>query len=453
MILCRQERHGSTSSSHHSDHYCCNAIHEPEFGAARTHKSPPRGRVEHAQNLLSKLEALSPQATALAEEQRALGLDDGLGIYLTFDSEPNFPLKFESLDLARSGVELCIVKTLADNRMQATVFVPDGKLDLFLRKISAYRDENTVPQREGGPTRPKNQDFVESISDIKLAALEALWTEETLPFPDRTSVITWEVWLRRQHEINHLARLHGYAEHFDLTVGEQVVSFVDRTVVLVRGTANNLARSIDILGMIAEIRLPKVTAAFFAEMSAIEQQEWVDDLAARVVPPEDNSPFVCLLDTGLNGAHPLLTAVTNQNDLHTYKPAWGVDDRAGHGTPMGGLATFGDLTDVLGDAGQVACTHRLESVKIFHEPDPTDPELYGAVTQESAFRVEVTADRRRVFCMAVTAFDGRDRGRPSSWSAAVNSLTSGADDGQRRLMVLSAGNTDPSQRRHYPTPI
>ena len=97
---------------------------------------PARGRAEHAQNLIAKLETLTPQATARAEEQRAQGLDDGLGIYLMFESEPNFPLKFESLDLAKSGIELCNVKTLADNTMQATVFVPDGKLELFLKKVT-----------------------------------------------------------------------------------------------------------------------------------------------------------------------------------------------------------------------------------------------------------------------------------------------------------------------------
>jgi hypothetical protein len=111
---------------------------------------PARGRAEHAQNLVSKLEALSPQAVARAEEQRALGLDDGLGIYLAFESEPNFDIKFESLDLVQSGIELCSVKTLRDNTMQATVFVPDGKLELFLKKIIDYRDKNTTPRRGGG---------------------------------------------------------------------------------------------------------------------------------------------------------------------------------------------------------------------------------------------------------------------------------------------------------------
>lgn len=423
----------------------------PSSGPRDGIKLPPRGRAAHAAHLLQRLQNLSPEAQARAQEQRAQGIDAGLGIYLTFESEPNFPLKFESLDLTRSGVELCTVKTLADQTTQATVFVPDGKLELFLNRVEDYRDGNTRPRREGARSRPKHQDFVESISDIRLAALEALWTEETLPFPAANAMATWEVWLRRsKDELNHLERLRAFAQNFNLTVGTQTVVFVDRTVVLVRGTAADLSRSTQILGMIAELRQPKATAALFTDMTQIEQQVWVDELSGRLTPPPDGSPYVCLFDTGLNQAHPLLSSVADSADLHTYKPAWGVDDRKGHGTPMAGLATYGDLVDALQSAEPITCTHRLESVKIIHDPDPHDEDLYGAVTQESAYRVEVTPDRKRIFCMAVTATDGRDRGRPSSWSAAVDALASGADGGPKRLMILSAGNTDATQRRHYP---
>jgi hypothetical protein len=422
----------------------------PSSGPRDRFNLPVRRREQHAQNLVAKLEAIASQAADRAEEQRALGLDDGLGIYLTFKSEPNFPLKFESLDLAKSGIELCNVKTLVDNTMQATVFVPDEKLELFLKKVTAYRDEETAPHHRRGVARPKNQDLVESISDIQLAALEALWTEDHLPFPDRNARITWEVWLRRDHGVNHLARLRGYAEHFGLTVGAQAVAFVDRTVVLVVGSANNLSRSIEVLGMIAEVRSPKTTAAFFIEMSGIDQQQRVVELARRITPPSLGAPSVCLFDTGMNQGHPLLTMVVDPADLHTYKPAWGVNDRYGHGTQMAGLAAFGDLTDVLEGNGGGSCTHRVESVKIFNERDPHDPELYGAVTGESAARVEVTADRQRVFCMSVTSADGRDRGRPSSWSAAIDALAAGVNNGLKRLFVLSAGNTVLNARRDYP---
>src|SRR5215831_13080953 len=104
-------------------------------------------------------------------------------------------------------------------------------------------------------------------------------------FPQPDVSTTWEVWLRRHSGIDHLARLRGYAEHFHLTVGGQAITFVDRSVVLVTGTANDLSRSVEILGMIAEVRMPKTPAAFFTEMTAVEQQEWIDELVSRIVPP------------------------------------------------------------------------------------------------------------------------------------------------------------------------
>ncbi len=422
----------------------------PSSGRRDPLNVPTRNRAQHAQNLIAQLETLGETAQARADEQKAFGLDEGTGIYLTFQSEPNFELKFENLDVSRSGIELCALKTTPDNRMQATVFVPDGKLDIFLRKIAAYRDEMTKPRKQDGPSRPKNQDLVEGISDIHLAALEALWTETDIPFPGPDVPTTWEVWLRRSKGFDQLERLRAHAGAFELTVGAQSVSFVDRKIVLVRGTARNLSRSIDILGMIAELRLPKTTAAFFTDMTAIEQHEWVNDLAGRTTAPGANAPYVCLFDTGVDRGHPLLAQVADNNDMHTYKPAWGNADWKDHGTPMAALASFGDLTELLASTGPVAMTHRIESVKIIHPTDHHEDELYGAVTQESAYRVEVNPDRRRVFCMAVTAPDGRERGKPSSWSAAIDSLAFGTTEVDSRLIVLSGGNSDPDQRREYP---
>ena len=264
-------------------------------------------------------------------------------------------------------------------------------------------------------------------------------------------MLTWEVWLRKSDDgIDHLVRLREFAPHFHLTIGQQFVTFVDRTIVHVRGTVADLARSAEILGMIAELHAPKTTAGFFTDLNGKEQTEWVQELADRIVPPPANAPYVSLFDTGVSHPHPLLMKVADPSDRHTYKPAWGLNDSDNHGTPMAGLASFGDLTGLLESADPVQGTHRLESVKIIHEPDPHDPDLYGAVTQESTYRVEVKPDRRRVFCMAVTATDGRARGKPSSWSAAVDALASGTDDEQRRLFILSAGNTDLGQRHNYP---
>lgn len=58
--------------------------------------------------------------------------------------------------------------------------------------------------------------------------------------------------------------------------------------------------------------------------------------------------------------------------------------------------------------------------------------------------------RQRIYCMAVSATKDRGRGRPSSWSAAIDTIISGYTDEQQRLVVLSAGNTDPNFRHQYP---
>lgn len=85
--------------------------------------------------------------------------------------------------------------------------------------------------------------------------------------------------------------------------------------------------------------------------------------------------------------------------------------------------------------------HRLETVKILPPgANDNDPALYGAITQESVARPEIRApQRRRVFCMAVTSPIETTRGRPSSWSAALDQLSFGQNQRQR-LFVVSAGN-------------
>ncbi|MGI5862126.1 MAG: S8 family peptidase [Myxococcales bacterium] len=157
-------------------------------------------------------------------------------------------------------------------------------------------------------------------------------------------------------------------------------------------------------------------------------------------------------------AHPLLESSLAAEDCHTCEPSWGVHDQEGHGTEMAGLALYGDLTPVLAGSGPVHLRHQLESVKILPPGRQNPPELYGALTAEATSRVEIQApERRRCFSMAVTSIDERDRGQPTSWSAAVDALAAGRsfDPNSRglayfddvtepthRLFVVSAGNVE-----------
>jgi hypothetical protein len=120
---------------------------------------------------------------------------------------------------------------------------------------------------------------------------------------------------------------------------------------------------------------------------------------------------------------------------------------------MAGLCLLGDLTEPLAHGGPVHIEHCLESVKILPPPafPPNDRELYGSITREAIGRAEVQAPRRdRVFCMAVATSDDRDRGKPSSWSAAIDASTCGVQDDRPRLVLLCAGNVPRGDWRYYP---
>jgi hypothetical protein len=266
----------------------------------------------------------------------------------------------------------------------------------------------------------------------------------------------------RRHDGGELERLREFAQVVGLDLGERRLAFDDRIIVLVRGTARQLAGSLDVLNDIAEVRRAKESAAFFLDASPAEQASWSDDLKRRTVLPQADAPAVCVLDTGVTRGHPLIEDLMSPDDAMTVNSNWGAHDdggglgQMGHGTEMAGLAAYGDLTNVLISVAAVNMRHRLESVKILPPTGSNQPELYGAITAQSVALPEINApDRLRVFSLAVTATDQRDRGQPTSWSAAIDALAAGrsfdpgtqglvyldrAEAEAHRLFVVSAGN-------------
>ena len=123
---------------------------------------------------------------------------------------------------------------------------------------------------------------------------------------------------------------------------------------------------------------------------------------------------------------------------------------------MAGLALLGDLFEAFAGSGGTAVGHRLESVKLIPEDgaNGSDARHHGFLTIEAVSRPEVTApSRRRVFGMAITAKGKGERGRPSAWSSAIDSLAADAQgEGEnRRLIVVSAGNVrSPEAWATYP---
>lgn len=404
---------------------------------------PARDRQSHGSALLGQIDALRPQVTAARNAQEAAGLEEGFGLQVEFESFPDIELAFESLARERSGIELLNVRHEGE-RTLATVFVPDGKLDTFENLIRAYLDEE-----KDSKSGPKNRKLLNAISEIRAATLSALWTDDpaVLPASD-DETFWWEVWLpvRGDREAT-TGRFKQLAEGLGFQVAPGEVQFPERTVLLAYGSAGQMKQSILGLNSIAELRRAKETAEFFDALPPAEQPAWLDDLLGRTAVPEEGAevPHVCIFDTGVNHGHPLIAVVLTAADSHTVEPGWGTDDGDGHGTAMAGLATAGNLTEALASNDPVQIGHRLESVKLLPEDGANggDARHHGYLTTEAVARPEITAPQRlRLFSMAVTARDNRDRGRPSAWSAAIDRLAADAEGygDTPRLFVVSAGN-------------
>ena len=396
---------------------------------------PARVRAAHAQQLERAMgRALSQARRRMAAREEDVA-EGERGFYLQFEIPLAERAAVEGLESKRGAIELVAVKPHADGDelVSATVFVPERSADFFTQKIDAYRDDDT---RWG---KPKNEALIARIESVSLGVVRSLFTDVADLYPAAGRPAWWEVWLRD----DRLEAFRRVAGRMNVALKDHTISFPERDVILVLADEIVMTRLVTNTDAVAELRLAKDTPSLFLEMRAVEQADWVGDLARRVTGPRGTAPAICLLDSGANRAHPLIAPALSAADQHAYDDAWGVDDSArwnGHGTAMAGVALYGDLEAALTDSAPVSLRHRLETVKILPPRGQNGPELYGAITEIGIGKVERSSPRRhRVFCMAVSSEVGLGRGRPSSWSAAIDQLAYGGGDRQR-LIVLAAGN-------------
>lgn len=411
------------------------------FATAKDYQRPRQGprdgiaraTEQHAEDLRRSLAAAWADAAGLIAARDDAPAGDA-GTYLDFETLPNVP--FPDLNWKKEGIRLASAERSADGIARGTLFVPDAARDFLDRKLDEYRD------RRGAKGRPSHENRFAALERLSAARLESLWVDRR-PIPADGIDVWWECWCWTDR-VDHLV---DKADAYGVTIAQSRLHFTERQVLFLytnRALMGRIAASCD---AIAELRLGRDDPAFFTSDRGRDVPDgWIDAALERidfVDGCEDTA--VCILDTGVNRAHPLLAPVFETENLHTIDPDWETDDHHGHGTEMAGLAVYGDLTTVLASTSVIVLTYVGESVKLLPPEgfDDTAPSSFGLVTQQAIFRAELAkAGRERVFCMAITQPEVYGP-RPTSWSATLDVMAFGGDDLEdlrQRLFCVSAGN-------------
>lgn len=419
---------------------------------------PARNRQTHGEFLHRRLQ----QAWTESENEQAVFHTNREGIYLEFKSDPGAELVTKSLeDMNSKQIRLLNVReekqkvvnpengeVEEQSTTYATVYIANTQKEFFFDRLEQFLTKETP---KGNPV---NAPLINSIADIRKALLvDSFWIDPKSLIPEDDP--EWcEVWLRGDTD-DMIQDFLQLLEHQKIISRPGVIRFPERSVIVIHANKNQLERLSMFSDDIAEYRRAKETADFWIAMDNKEQAEWVEDLLGRIQVVREESVSICILDNGVNNGHPLLKPIMADIDCQSVDPSWGTHDhhQYGHGTLMAGVAAYGNLAQVLSDTRIIKLDHRLESVKIIPPPpEQNEPQLYGYVTAQGISRAEIEApERKRIICLAVTAKDTHDQGRPTSWSGKLDQLAAGAEDNVQRLLIVCAGNiSDTNTANNYP---
>ena len=233
----------------------------------------------------------------------------------------------KSLENIKKGIRLLNIKTIKQTEGEetyATVYVPNGQADYFLKKIRDYAD--SANDTEKGSF--KNQPLINSIENVLIASqLESFWQDSPDLIPSKKP--EWcEVWLLYPENIKKMeviTKFFAICTAIGIEFKKESLHFPERLIVLIKANRIFLNELIERCDNIAEFRKAQDTASFWTSQSNLEQLDWVKDLISRM-KVVDSIVVISILDSGINNGHLLLQPILSDKDCHAYDSEWGIHD-------------------------------------------------------------------------------------------------------------------------------
>ena len=384
-------------------------------------------------------EILSQYREAIAQDEEAMkraGIEETRGgYYLKFQNAADYDFALTSLDCKSIGHIVSVSEQEnAEGKLvtSAVLYLKKEKKNWLNKKASEYKTQTT---KKGNK---RNMALIDTIDHVSAVTVESLWRGKgNMPEVEREWV---ELWFEEDDAdvvLQHLV-------HLGIEHKERSLKFPERVVVLAYVNRRDLEHIFYASSTFVRISSVPTLAGFIADECEVGQKDWMDIILQQFRYDRIHDKYLCLLDSGVVKDHPMLLPVLANEDRFVVNPNWGVNDVKRHGTLMAGLATYGDLTEIVHNARGVEPGYRLCSVKVLPNDGQTLKEFWADYTKQAVSLAEIGHGQMpeiMAYCMAVAEVNGYSDGTPSSWSGALDQICCG-EDGLRRLFIQCAGNID-----------
>lgn len=395
---------------------------------------PDRGE-GHVDQILDLYRAVIAKDEAALKNADVAQVRDGYYIRLQNTADYDFALK--SIDSTKIGHIVSVHDTETPEGgvvTSAILFLKKEEKDWLEKKVETYKGNKRTKNNER-----LNKPLLESIDKVDSVQVEDLWSGKGhIPGEVREWV---ELWFMENEAVPVMDKL----DELGITHNERSLKFPERVVVIACVNKKDLERIFYASNSLVRISEVPTLAGFITDEPGMVQEEWKDMIMGVFQFDHiNNNKYLCLLDSGVVKDHPMLLPVLANEDHFVVNPAWGINDVKRHGTLMAGIATYGDLTDVIANAGGIEPRYRLCSVKILPNDGKSLKDFWADYTKQAVALAEIGNGQMPeilAYCMAVSEIDGNTNGTPTSWSGSLDQICYG-EDGLRRLFIQCAGNVD-----------
>ncbi|HET9627449.1 MAG TPA: S8 family peptidase [Kofleriaceae bacterium] len=249
-----------------------------------------------------------------------------------------------------------------------------------------------------------------------------------------TYVVELDLWHRGTTQLAEAAR-----EEIKRVVSTTKQNDVERVVdwfigeymclVKVHVRGSTLKKLLD-MPIVAEIELPPTPVFDAVQTGRVDMKNFAP-------PPRPNldGPRICVVDSGIAAAHPLLASNVGHEEA-ILTAATSPADQHGHGTRVGAIAVFGSIRACY-ESGGFSSPIVLFSARVLNDSNHFDDERLIVKQMQAAIRTfKGPPHGCRVFNLSIGTLQPANSSKQSTWAEALDVLARE----EQVLIVVSAGN-------------